>query len=112
MNLKPFDSIQGEDSEVLLTLVLSPALSDALVDWLLEQSEVKGFISLPVNGHGGSEHAMSAAEKVAGYCRGWMVQTHLPQKQAYLLLKRLEQQFAGSDIHYWMTPLIVGRSLS
>jgi len=111
MNATRLDDIQEEENEALLTLVLPPALSDMLVDWLLEQPEVEGFISLPVNGHGGSEHSMSAAEKVAGYRKGWMVQTHMPQKAACGLLGRLKQEFRGSDIHYWMTPLIVGGHL-
>ncbi len=90
----------------LLTLVLPPTLADLVSDWLLEQPEVSGFISLPVNGHGGSEHAMSAAEKVAGYRRGWMIQTHLPENDAQTVLQRLKQAFAGSDIHFWLAPLI------
>jgi creatinine amidohydrolase/Fe(II)-dependent formamide hydrolase-like protein len=98
-------------AEALLTLVMPPTLTDPLVDWLLEQPEVTGFISLPVNGHGGEVHAMSAAEQVAGYRKGWMVQTHLPQQQARELLARLAQDFAASEIHYWMTPLIAGGHL-
>ena len=100
-----------QDSEALLTLVMPPTLTDAVVDWLLEQPEVTGFISLPVNGHGGEEHAMSEAEKVAGYSKGWMVQTHLPQQQASALLARLAQAFSGSELHYWLTPLIAGGHL-
>ncbi len=90
----------------LLTLVLPPTLADPVGDWLLEQPEVSGFISLPVNGHGGSEHTMSAAEKVAGYRRGWMIQAHLPENDAQTVLQRLRQAFAGSDIHFWLAPLI------
>ncbi|WP_456413037.1 DUF3240 family protein [Thiolapillus sp.] len=112
MNMNKLEKHQEEGGEALLSLVLPPALSDMLVDWLLEQPEVAGFISLPVNGHGGSEHTMSAAEKVAGYRRGWMIQTHMPQKSACELLQRLKQEFAGSDIHYWMTPLVVGGHLA
>jgi len=112
MNMNKLENNQEEEGEALLSLVLPPALSDLLVDWLLEQPEVSGFISLPVNGYGGLEHTMSAAEKVAGYRRGWMIQTHMSQKNACALLKRLKQQFEGSDIHYWMTPLVVGGHLA
>ncbi|HFE47680.1 MAG TPA: DUF3240 domain-containing protein [Chromatiaceae bacterium] len=110
MSMNESETTRDHD-EALLSLVLPPPLSDPVVDWLLEQPEVTGFISLPVNGHGGSEHSMSAAEKVAGYRRGWMIQTHLPRASACELLGRLKQQFSGSDIHYWMTPLIVGGHL-
>ncbi len=111
MNPSQLEAIRHQEGEALLTLVMPPALSDLLVDWLLEQPEVVGFISLPVNGHDGEEHAMSAAEKVAGYRKGWMVQTHMPQKKACELLASLKESFAGSEIHYWMTPLIVGEHL-
>jgi hypothetical protein len=111
MNTSQLEAIRNQEGEALLSLVIPPALSDLLVDWLLEQPEVGGFISLPVNGHGGEEHAMSAAEKVAGYSRGWMIQTHMPQKQACTLLGRLKNDFDGSDVHYWITPLIVGGHL-
>jgi hypothetical protein len=49
---------------------------------------------------------------VAGYRRGWMIQTHLPPKQACTLLEKLKGDFAGSEIHYWMTPIIVAGNLS
>ncbi len=111
MNAPRLEDLEEKQDEALLSLVFPPALNDLLVDWLLEQPEVKGFISLPVNGHGGSEHSMSAAEKVAGYRKGAMIQTHMPQKKACELLRRLKKVFHGSDIHYWMTPLIVGGHL-
>ena len=92
-------------ADALLTLILPPPLADPVSDWLLEQHEITGFVSLPVNGHGGAEHGMSAAEKVAGYRRGWMIQTHLPEPSAQALLERLRETFAGSDIHFWLAPL-------
>ena len=112
MNMDPADTPHDPEDQALLTLVMPPALSGLLVDWLLEQPEVVGFISLPVNGHGGGEHSMTAAEKVAGYRKGWLVQTHLPKSKARALLARLQQEFTGSEIHYWMTPLIVGGHLN
>jgi len=112
VNSASLDQIQEEEKEALLSLVVPPSLSDPLIDWLLEQPEVAGFISLPVNGHGGSEHVMTAAEKVAGYRKGWMIQTHLPQKAACELLRRLKEDFAGSEVHYWITPLVVGGHLT
>ena len=97
--------------EVLLTLVMPPALHDLLVDWLLEQPQVAGFVSSPMHGFGGEEHRMSAAEKVAGYRKGWMIQMHLPHNNALALLDRLKKAYAGSEIHYWMSPLPVAGHL-
>ncbi len=103
--------MQTTAGEHLLSLVVPPALTDPLVDWLLEQPEVIGFISLPVNGYGGSEHAMSAAEKVAGYRKGWLIQTHLEARVANALLDRLKRRFAGCELHYWITPLLSAGNL-
>ncbi len=98
--------------EALLTLVMPPDLADLLADWLLEQPEVTGFISLPVNSHGGEEHSMTPAEQVAGYRKGWLIQTHLPRNRARDLLTRLKQAFSGSELHYWLTPMIEGGHLN
>lgn len=111
MNTARSEELEKEQDEALLSLVFPPALNDLLVDWLLEQPQIKGFISLPVNGHGGSEHSMSAAEKVAGYRKAVMIQTHMPRRDACDLLSRLKQDFQGSDIHYWLAPLIEGGHL-
>jgi len=56
-------------SRCLLHLICSPKVEEALAEWLLERPDVPGFSSLPMSGHGSSEHAMSLAEQVAGHSR-------------------------------------------
>ena len=112
MKMSSDNKMETPAGETLLSLIAPPNLVDPLVDWLLEQEEITGFISLPVNGHGGAEHGMSESEKVAGYRRGWMLQTHMPEQHAMEVLHRLKQFFKGSDIHYWMTPLLSGGHLA
>jgi hypothetical protein len=61
MNDSRLESIRDEEGEALLTLVMPVTLADLVADWMLEQPQVQGFISLPVNGHGAAEHHMTAA---------------------------------------------------
>jgi hypothetical protein len=93
------------ESHVLLSLVVSPAVEDVIVDWLLERSEVSGFTSYPVSGHGASVHAMNLAEQVAGRRRQILFQTHLPKSRAEKVVAELKRDFAGSGMHYWILPL-------
>ena len=97
--------------QVLLSLVISPEVEDAVVDWLLEQEQISGFTSLPVSGHGTSIHSMSLAEQVAGRRREVMFQTYLEEGDAVALIKGLEETFAGSGMHYWLTPVITSGHL-
>ncbi len=99
------------ESQVLLSLVISPEVEDAVVDWLLEQEEISGFTSLQVSGHGASPHSMNISEQVAGRRRQVMIQTYLPDMQAVSLVKGLEEAFAGSGMHYWLTPVITSGHL-
>jgi len=89
----------------LLTLVISPEVEDAVIDWLLETEEVAGFTSYPVSGHGTSIHALSPAEQVTGRRRQVLIQTWLPQEHGEAVVEGLEQAFHGSGMHYWLAPL-------
>ena len=86
------------ESQVLLSLVISPEVEDAVVDWLLEQKEISGFTSLQVSGHGASPHSMNISEQVAGRRRQVMIQSYLPDMQAVSLVLGLEEAFAGSGM--------------
>ena len=99
------------ENQVLLSLVISPEVEDPVVDWLLEQEQISGFTSLPVSGHGTSPHSMSLAEQVAGRRRQVMFQTYLEEPDAVALIKGLEEAFAGSGMHYWLTPVITSGHL-
>ncbi len=107
----PNNAPVGTD-ECLLSLVISPSLADPAVDWLLEQPEITGFTSQPINGHGGAEHGMTPAEQVAGYQKRVLLQVHLPRQTLERVLPRLKDQFAGSGIHYWISPLIAAGHLA
>ncbi|MGD2082291.1 MAG: DUF3240 family protein [Chromatiales bacterium] len=95
-----------ETGQSLLTLVIAPEIEDPLVDWLLDRDDVPGFSSHPINGHGASEHAMSLGEQVAGRRRQVMFHLHLDTDVARSLVGALRQAFAGSGLHFWITPLL------
>lgn len=90
---------------VLLSMVVSPLIEDALVDELLEHEAVDGFTSYPINGHGASIHSLSPAEQVSGRQRQILFQTYLPDNHVESLLNQLRNTFSGSGIHYWVMPL-------
>jgi hypothetical protein len=95
-----------ETVQSLLTLIIAPEIEDPLVDWLLDRDDVPGFSSHPINGHGASEHAMSLGEQVAGRRRQVMFQLHLDTAVARILVAELREAFAGSGLHFWITPLV------
>lgn len=90
----------------LLNLVVTPAIEDAMSDWLLAHAEISGFSSHAISGHGSSEHAMSLAEQVAGRRRQILFQTHLPCNTAYAVIEAVQSAFKGSGMHYWLLPVL------
>jgi len=91
---------------VVLYLVVSPGVEDAVADWLLEREDATGFSSVAINGHGSSEKSMTLAEQVAGRRRQVLFILHVPEELANILLADLQRDFAGSGMHYWMTPAL------
>lgn len=94
----------------LLTVIVAPAIEDAVVDWLLEQ-DVAGFTSMPVRGHGASPRSMALGEQVTGRSHRVMFQAHLDCDAARALAATLAREFEGSGIHYWLTPVLEGGHL-
>jgi hypothetical protein len=80
-------------------------VADALAEWLLERDDVPGFTSMPVSGHGSSEHSMTLAEQVAGRSRRVMFFSHLPAATVASVLAGLRTTFGGSGLHYWVSPV-------
>jgi hypothetical protein len=92
-------------TDCLLHLICSPKLEESLAEWLLERADVSGFTSLPIAGHGSSEHSMSLAEQVAGRSRRVMFLLELNEPVAQTLIDELGEAFSGSGMHYWLVPL-------
>ena len=92
--------------QCLLVLIASPSIENAVVDWLLDHDNISGFTSGPISGHGGSAHAFSAAEQVAGRRHQVMFQMHLPESVARTVIAEAHTLFRGSGLHYWLTPVV------
>ncbi len=93
-------------NECLLVIIATPAIEDALVDWLLTCEGVSGFTSLKVNGHGTGHQPLTVAEQVTGRSRKLMFRCHLPMEVAREVIEGLKRDFAGSGLHYWMVPVL------
>jgi hypothetical protein len=93
-------------ADCLLNLIVPPGVEGALSEWLLEREDVPGFSSMPVAGHGSSEHSMTLAEQVAGRSRRVLFLIALPQETAQAMLADLRAAFGASGLHYWMLPVI------
>ena len=97
--------------QCLLVLIVTPAIENAMVDWLLERDDIPGFTSTPINGHGASTHSLTPAEQVAGRQRQIMFQLHLPTDSAHTLVDAIRDAFSGSGMHYWLTPVLASGHL-
>ncbi len=90
----------------LLTIIVPVALEDSMIDWLLENPLAEGFTSFPVSGHGASEQRLSLAEKVSGRSRRIMFQIHLDRAAADRILQQLKKDYANTDMHFMLYPLL------
>ncbi len=95
----------------MLSIIVPVAIEEVMIDWLHEQEEITGFNSIEIFGHGTHEEQMSLYEKVTGKSRRIMYQSHLSEKNARIVLSRLQQDFAKNDIHFMIRPLIAAGNL-
>lgn len=95
----------------LLVMIVTPSIENAVVDWLLEREDIKGFSSMTVSGHGSSAHSLTAAEQVAGRRRHVMFHLHLSDDVARQVIEEVQQAFSGSGMHYWLMPLLAAGHL-
>lgn len=89
----------------LLTLIAPVSLEEVLVDWLLQTSPSGGFCSGPINGHGAHHERLSLAEQVAGRERRIRFEVHADELEITDMLAHLRQTYAGTHLHYWITPI-------
>lgn len=90
----------------LVTVNVPPSLEEAMVDCLLTIESSQGFSSFPVNAHDHRNKGLSLAEQVSGRQRKIRFQMYVDKKNIAELLSRLNAEFAGSGIHYWVIPIL------
>lgn len=92
--------------QCLLSIVITPAVEETLVDWLLERNELSGFSSHPIDGHGSRPGDLSLAEQVTGRQRKILFTVHTGCDRMGVLVEALKQDFPGAGLHYWIVPLL------
>lgn len=93
-------------SECLLVIVATPANEESLVDWLLERSEISGFSTMRIDGHGSRHSDLTLAEQVTGRQRKVMFHVHADCEKVRGLLDALKTEYRGDGLHYWLMPLL------
>ena len=92
-------------SRLCLTLMAPPSIEEKLFDLLLESEGDELFTSVPAFSHGMSLGRLSSLEKVLGRSASVQVQILVTEEEMNRLLDRLRQQFPGSGLRYWASPL-------
>lgn len=109
----------------LVTLIAAPSLEENLVDWLLSHESRReadcgscetepagsakcchGFTSFAVSGHSSRHQGLSLEEQVAGRKKQVGFEMHIRGPDLAALLAGLKQDFAGTGLHYWVTPVL------
>ncbi len=91
--------------ELCCSILCPPGLEERVFDALLSGRPDDVFFSSPVSGHGVAHGTLRADERVDGRARGVLVQILLPAPEWVRLRSALHEDFAGSGLRYWATPL-------
>lgn len=92
--------------ECLLTIFAPPALEETLVDWLLEEERIHGFSTSEMFGHGERQSSMTLLEQVTGRQRRVQFLVQTDTSTAADMIRHLREHYAGSGLHYFLTPVI------
>ncbi|TAN52205.1 MAG: DUF3240 domain-containing protein [Methylococcaceae bacterium] len=65
-----------------------------------------GFTSFAVSGHSSRHQGLSLEEQVAGRKKQVGFEMHIRGPDLAALLAGLKQDFAGTGLHYWVTPVL------
>jgi hypothetical protein len=91
---------------VAVTINVAPAAEERLIDWLLGRDETAGFTSCAAFGHGTNHDELSVAEQVTGRQRRVEVRLEIAETAIESFLAALIAEFAGTDLHYFVTPVL------
>jgi hypothetical protein len=91
--------------EFCLTLISPPEIEEKLLDMLLSTAGDEIFTSTPTFSHGTAHGRLSSTEQVMGRSRAVQVQILLSAAELEAMLRSLREDFAGTGLRYWATPL-------
>lgn len=90
----------------LVILNVPSGLEEDIVDCLLTLESEHGFTSFPLNVHHHENKGLSLAEQVSGRQKQICFQIHIDEAGASVLLKLLQDGFAGAGIQFWVVPML------
>lgn len=93
-------------SELCITILCSPAVEEKLLDLLLLSPNATVFTSVPTAAHGLAFGNLNQTEQVLGRAFATQVQVVIPETNWQALLGDIQEQFVGTGLRYWMTPVI------
>jgi hypothetical protein len=93
-------------NQTLLILVCPPSIERTVVDCLLEQPDIADFTSSEVYGHGSDPQKLNLIEQVEGRKKQIKFQVYTELEYAHATIQRLKEDLKGTDINYWLVPII------
>lgn len=93
-------------STAIVTINVSPAAEERLVDWLLGRDDTAGFTSYAAYGHGASHDDLTVAEQVTGRQRRVELRLEIASGELEAFLAALLAEFAGTDLYYSVVPVL------
>lgn len=92
-------------SKFCITLICPREVEEKLLDTLLTRVGNEVFTSTPTYSHGTAQGRLSNLEKVLGRSRSVQVQLIATDSELQQLTQLLAQQFQGTGLRYWASPL-------
>ena len=98
-------------SDILLTLLSSPALQERLLDALLQAEGITFLCSTPAALHGLPADTLSQSEQVLGHAKAIEIRLLMSHSRLTALLDNLQEEFAGASLRYWTTSVLASGEL-
>ena len=92
-------------ADYCLTLICPPTVEEKLLDLLLANAGGELFTSTPTYSHGVAQNRLSATEQVMARSRAAQINVLLSTDELGRLRELLQQEFTGTGVRYWATPL-------
>lgn len=103
--------MNGTVMKLIVTLDVAPTLEERVVDWLLSSDTAEGFTTFATYGHGSRHDELSVAEQVSGRQKRVAFRAEIEAGALDVFLESLRSRFAGSDVRYFVTPVVASGQL-
>lgn len=96
----------NQSPDCQLTLAVPERLTEELIDFLVDQTDLVDGLSLhAAEGMGSGTALLAPIEKVRGRARRTLLVILIDQAQAATLIERLRAQLPMREIAWWTTPV-------